>query len=43
LHFSKALRSSGIQVMRWEPLTLGLERTSRNGASVVSVWSKNRL
>jgi hypothetical protein len=28
LHFSKALWSSDVQVMGWEPLTLGPERTS---------------
>jgi hypothetical protein len=28
LHSSKALWSSGVQVMEWEPLTLGLKRTS---------------
>jgi hypothetical protein len=28
LHSSKALMSSGVQVMGWEPLTLGPERTS---------------
>jgi hypothetical protein len=32
LHSSKALRSSGVQVMEWEALTLGPERTSCSGA-----------
>jgi hypothetical protein len=32
LHSSNAFRSSGVQVMGWEPLILGPERTSRSGA-----------
>jgi hypothetical protein len=32
LHSSKALWNSGVQVMGWEPLILGPERTSCSGA-----------
>jgi hypothetical protein len=28
LHSSKAMRNSGVQVMGWEPLTVGPESTS---------------
>jgi hypothetical protein len=43
LHSSKALRSSGAQVMGWEPFTLGPERTSCSGAWVAATWGRNRL
>jgi hypothetical protein len=38
LQSSNALRSSGVQVMGWEPLTLGPDRTSCSGAWVAAVW-----
>jgi hypothetical protein len=43
LHSSKALRRSGVQVLGWEPLTLGLERASCRGAWVAAAWGRNRL
>jgi hypothetical protein len=39
LHTLNALRSSGVQVMGWEPLTLGLERMSYSGAWVAAAWT----
>jgi hypothetical protein len=38
-----ALRSSGVQVMGWEPLTLGPDRKSCSGAWVAAAWGRNRL
>jgi hypothetical protein len=43
LHSSEALRNSGVQVMGWEPLTLGSERTSCSGAWVAAALGRNRL
>jgi hypothetical protein len=43
LHSSKALRSSGVQVMGWEPLTLGPKRTSCSGAWMAAAWGRNHL
>jgi hypothetical protein len=36
VHFSKALWSSGVQVLEVEPLNLGPERKSRRGASMAA-------
>jgi hypothetical protein len=43
LHSLNALRSSGVQVMGREPLTLGPDRTSCSGACVAAAWGRNRL
>jgi hypothetical protein len=43
LHASKAVLSSGVQLMGCEPLTLGPERMSWSGARVAAAWGKNRL
>jgi hypothetical protein len=37
------LRSSGVQVMWWEPSSLGPEITSYSGAWVATVWGRNLL
>jgi hypothetical protein len=39
LHSSKALSSSGVQVMGWKPLTQRPDRTSCIGAWVAAAWA----
>jgi hypothetical protein len=43
LHSSKDLCRSGVQVLWWDPLTLGPERASCSGAWVAAEWGRNRL